>query len=272
MRSMKYFSALVLSGFPCLFAAVAHPSDPASNITVTKAMQESLKKQRDSLEKQRQAIHRQSAGRESATGNPVAEFIDPIPDRIQADCPALASETVASLIAAAAKKQTLQAELLHAVMKQESAFKPCAISVKGAQGLMQLMPATARQFHIGNVFDPEQNVQAGAAYLKQLLGRYNGNLRLALIAYNAGPGRADQPTGQPYPLETQNYVANVFAELGISQWEDNSSDPTPPEELSQQQIKEMPPDEPDSAKDQAVKPQQPSQPVADTVPGKPAKP
>ncbi len=269
MRSMKYFFLLVLSG---LLAAAANPSDSASNITVTQAMQESLKKQRDSLEKQRQAIHRQSAGQEPAARNSVAEFIDPIPDRIQADCPALASETVASLIATAAKKQSLQAELLHAVMKQESAFKPCAVSIKGAQGLMQLMPATARELHIDDVFDPEQNVQAGAAYLKQLLGRYNGDLRLALIAYNAGPGRADQPTGQPYPLETQNYVANIFAELGISQWEGNSSDSAPLEEVSEQQAGEMTAEQPDPAKDQAAKQQQLSQPVADAVPAKPAKP
>jgi hypothetical protein len=80
---------------------------------------------------------------------------------------------------------------------------------------MQLMPATARELHVTNVFDPSQNVQAGAAYLKQLLGRYKGDLRLALVGYNAGPGRADQATDSAYPLETQNYVANILKDLGI---------------------------------------------------------
>jgi hypothetical protein len=102
-------------------------------------------------------------------------------------------------------------------MKQESGFKPCAVSVRGAQGLMQLMPATAGLLHVENPFDPEQNVQAGAAFLKQLLGRYKGDLRLALVAYNAGPLRADQPANAPYPLETQNYLASIFAQLGMGQ-------------------------------------------------------
>jgi hypothetical protein len=80
---------------------------------------------------------------------------------------------------------------------------------------MQLMPATARELRVNNVFDPVQNVQGGAAYLRQLLNRYKGDLRLALVGYNAGPGRADQPAGTPYPLETQNYIASIFSELGL---------------------------------------------------------
>ncbi len=99
-------------------------------------------------------------------------------------------------------------------MRQESGFNPCAVSVKGAQGLMQLMPSTAAQMHVADPFDPEQNVQGGAAFLKQLLKRYNGDLRLALVAYNAGASRADQLPASQYPLETQGYLANIFAELG----------------------------------------------------------
>jgi soluble lytic murein transglycosylase-like protein len=123
------------------------------------------------------------------------------------------------LIGNAAKKTSLQPEILHAVMKQESGFKPCAVSVRGAQGLMQLMPATAEQFHVADPFDPEQNVQAGAAFLKQLLGKYSGDLRLALIAYNAGAARADQGTDQSIPAETQSYLAHIFADLGIQRVE-----------------------------------------------------
>ena len=146
-----------------------------------------------------------------------AYFIDPLPLLPQANCERLDKQTVESLIASAAKKQSLDPALLRAVMKQESGFKPCAVSIHGAQGLMQLMPSTAVLLHVEDPFDPEQNVQAGAAFLKQLLGRYKGDLRLALIAYNAGPLRADQPAGEPYPAETQGYLASIFAQLGMSE-------------------------------------------------------
>ena len=175
-----------------------------------------LQQQLDSLDKQRQSIRRQLGEKVDAASVPIADFIDKLPLLSQADCPALDAPAIDGLIAAAAKKQALQPALLHAMMKQESAFKPCAISTKGAQGLMQIMPATAQQFHVSDPFDPEQNVEAGAAFMKELLTRYQGDLRLALVAYNAGPGRADQPDAVPFPLETQNYVASVFAELGIS--------------------------------------------------------
>ncbi len=78
---------------------------------------------------------------------------------------------------------------------------------------MQLMPATAREMHVTDPFDPAQNVHGGAAYLKQLLDRYKGDLRQALIGYNAGPGRADQGDDAILPLETQNYLSNIFADL-----------------------------------------------------------
>jgi soluble lytic murein transglycosylase-like protein len=187
--------------------------------------EQSLKKQQDSLDRQRASLHQQLSGDAvGATGKaadptmePAAYFIDPLPALPQADCERLDKTSVESLIAAAAKKQSLEPALLRAVMKQESGFKPCAVSVRGAQGLMQLMPATADLLHVADPFDPEQNVQAGAAFLKQLLGRYKGDLRLALVAYNAGPLRADQSANTPYPAETQNYLASIFAQLGMSQ-------------------------------------------------------
>ncbi len=90
---------------------------------------------------------------------------------------------------------------------------------------MQLMPATATQLQVSDPFDPEQNVQAGAAFLKQLLKKYSGDLRLALVAYNAGATRADQLKPSQYPLETQGYLANIFAELGSP--ESPQSEPAP---------------------------------------------
>jgi len=128
------------------------------------------------------------------------------------------------LVLAAAQKHSLDPSLLKAVIKQESGFKPCAVSIKGAQGLMQLMPATARELHVNDPFDPAQNVQAGAAYLKQMLERYKGDLRLALVGYNAGPGRADQGADASFPIETQNYVASIISELGLDQPEGASSE------------------------------------------------
>ena len=191
----------------------------------TTAPPSSLKQQQDSLTQQRASLHQQLTGKAigpagktaDPTAEPAAYFIDPLPQLPQADCDRLDKATVESLIAAAAKKQSLDPALLRAVMKQESGFKPCAVSVRGAQGLMQLMPATAGLLHVADPFDPEQNVQAGAAFLKQLLGRYKGDLRLALVAYNAGTLRADQPANVPYPLETQGYLASIFAQLGMNQ-------------------------------------------------------
>lgn len=138
----------------------------------------------------------------------------PLSTLVVSDCPPLDAEEAEPLIASAAAKQSLPPELVRAVMRRESGFKPCAISVKGAQGLMQLMPATAAQLHVADPFDPEQNVQAGALFLKQLLKKYNGDLRLALVAYNAGSTRADELDPSQYPAETQEYIANIFADLG----------------------------------------------------------
>jgi soluble lytic murein transglycosylase-like protein len=187
--------------------------------------EQSLKKQQESLDRQRASLHQQLSGdaigasgkAADPTTEPAAYFIDPLPALPQADCDRFDKASVESLIAAAAKKQSLEPALLRAVMKQESGFKPCAVSVRGAQGLMQLMPATAGLLHVADPFDPEQNVEGGAAFLKQLLARYKGDLRLALVAYNAGTLRADQPANTPYPAETQNYLASIFAQLGMSQ-------------------------------------------------------
>jgi soluble lytic murein transglycosylase-like protein len=200
-------------------AAVSPAAAPASN-TVDAAWisaQQGIQQQLTSLDKQRQSIRQQLGEPIDAAGIRVADFIDSWPALPQAPCPALDRDEVNALVAQAARKQVLPPELLRAVMKQESGFKPCAVSMRGAQGLMQLMPTTAQQFHVADPFDPEQNVRAGAAFLKQLLTRYKGDLRLALAAYNAGPLRADQQDSRPFPIETQNYLTNIFADLGVDQ-------------------------------------------------------
>jgi soluble lytic murein transglycosylase-like protein len=100
-------------------------------------------------------------------------------------------------------------DLIKAVIQVESGFNPAAISPKGAQGLMQLMPATARQLGVSDPFHPEQNIRGGVAYLKQLLGQFGQDVRLALAAYNAGPGSVDRYGDVPPYRETQAYVKKI---------------------------------------------------------------
>lgn len=115
-----------------------------------------------------------------------------------------------NLITEHSKLNGVRSDLVRAVMQVESAFNPNAISPKGAMGLMQLMPATMRQYGVRNAFNPWENVRAGVAYLRDLLDRYSNNEELALAAYNAGPGAVDKH-GQAVPpyRETQNYVARI---------------------------------------------------------------
>ena len=114
------------------------------------------------------------------------------------------------LISEHSRSHGVRADLVRAVMQVESGFNPYARSPKGAMGLMQLMPATAKQYGVRNAFNPADNVRAGVAYLRELLDRYQGNEELALAAYNAGPGAVDKH-GQSVPpyRETRSYVAQI---------------------------------------------------------------
>lgn len=117
-----------------------------------------------------------------------------------------------ALIDGAARADTVQAALVRAVIVVESGFNPKAVSKKGAVGLMQLQPATARRYGVKNMFDPDQNVRAGVHYLRDLLARYGSNIELALAAYNAGEDAVERYGRQipPFP-ETLNYVPSVMA-------------------------------------------------------------
>lgn len=107
----------------------------------------------------------------------------------------------------------LDPDLVTSVIHAESGFNPHAVSPKGAQGLMQLMPQTASQLGVGNVFDPRANVEGGTRYLRELLERYNFDLIKALAAYNAGPQRVEQYRGLPPYFETRAYVARIIRDF-----------------------------------------------------------
>lgn len=111
----------------------------------------------------------------------------------------------------AAQKYEIEPELIHAVIKTESNGNHRAVSRKGAKGLMQLMPSTASDMNVGNPFNPEENIEGGTKYLRYLLEKFNGNVTLALAAYNSGPKTVEKYGNIPPITETQQYVKKVFA-------------------------------------------------------------
>jgi len=132
-----------------------------------------------------------------------------LPQRQKADM--LTRSDFSSYVHQAAAKYDLEPELIKAVITTESNGNHRAVSRKGAIGLMQLMPATANDLNVINPFNPEENIEGGTRYLKQLLERFNGNLTLALAAYNSGPKTVEKYGAVPPILETRQYVKKVFS-------------------------------------------------------------
>ena len=124
------------------------------------------------------------------------------------------SEEFRDLINNTAQRHGVHPEFVHAVIDVESAFDPNALSKKGAQGLMQLMPDTAERFGVTNAFNPAQNIDGGTRYLRYLLDLFGGDTRLALAAYNAGENKVLEVKGVPPYRETRNYVARVLRRFG----------------------------------------------------------
>jgi soluble lytic murein transglycosylase-like protein len=122
---------------------------------------------------------------------------------------AFTQEDIDAAIEQAATRHNVDPSLVRSVVKVESDFNPNAVSRKGAMGLMQLMPSTARSLKVSNPFDPAQNVDAGVRHLRTLLDNYGGNVQLSLAAYNAGMGAVSRSAGVPHFRETQNYVRRI---------------------------------------------------------------
>ena len=136
------------------------------------------------------------------------------PNYIPADVPTSGDHELDLIILRAGQQFGVDPRLLHAVIWQESRYKVGAQSGAGAQGLMQMIPATAKRFNCDNVFDPQSNVTAGANYLRWLLERFDGDVALALAGYNAGEGAVDKYDGVPPYSETQAYVRNIIGRYG----------------------------------------------------------
>ena len=117
---------------------------------------------------------------------------------------------IQNMVTNACAKYNIDPKLVMALIQQESGFNQNAISKAGAQGLMQLMPATAKSLGVTNAFNPQENIEGGVKYLKGLLDRFHGNKILALAAYNAGPNAVTKHNGIPPYKETQNYVRNIL--------------------------------------------------------------
>jgi len=138
--------------------------------------------------------------------------LSPPAPRLISERSARLPEDFSAVIDRLARRQNLDPGLVRAVIRVESGFNTRAVSSKGARGLMQLMPATARQLGVDNAFDAVQNVRAGTEYLRRMIDRFGGNLELGLASYNAGAGAVDRYGGIPPFEETTRYVRKVLRE------------------------------------------------------------
>lgn len=165
-----------------------------------------------SIEKQRDAARRQAAMHQgtffTTPWGPWTQTPMKAEPRGSGSCDALPPDRLDPLVLEASQVTGVSANLIRAVIWKESGGRPCAVSPKGAQGLMQLMPALQADLAISNAFDPAINILGGSRYLKNMLGKYDGKINLALAAYNAGPGKVTDAV--PDIDETRQYVEEVI--------------------------------------------------------------
>ena len=181
------------------------PADAEHQTDSTEAMQLSIDKQKASV--------RSQIG-EGGEADPffMTPWLTPRDIPLPLTCVPMAESEVIPLVKEASLAQNLSTELIRAVIRRESASLWCAVSDKGAVGLMQLMPEVAQQFGV-DPYDPKQNIQAGSKYLRQLMTRYKGDTKLALAAYNAGPGLVDAAGGVPAIQETTAFVDAILKDI-----------------------------------------------------------
>ena len=224
-RSLKHCKAAASLTFliaaPVWAQSTPTPDDAAARQRgASAAMQDSLAKQRAAIQKQLGSTGTatffflpRASSLGGVTRSVTGGVMVPIGMPIASECDPLPAPEVDSLVGETAQRDGLNADLLRSVMKQESAFRPCAVSSQGAMGLMQLMPATAEQFGIADPFDAASNLDGGARFLKQLLNKYGGDIPKALGAYNAGPSTVDAAGKVPTIPETLEYVQKILAAL-----------------------------------------------------------
>jgi soluble lytic murein transglycosylase-like protein len=219
MKLPNAFVILLALGAHGLAQDAPPPADSKPAVEKPVAVQQqSVAAMQPSLAAQRTSIASQVGDRSSESffllGPPSQTRLVPVmASEIPAsDCDPLPASQLDPLIESAAKQEDLQPELLRSMIHQESGARPCAVSPKGAMGLMQLMPATAAQLGVKDPFDPKENLDAGAWFVKQLLTVYK-DLPLALGAYNAGPARVNAIDGIPAIPETQEYIRKIMSTL-----------------------------------------------------------
>ena len=192
----------------CSFVLIGRAAEP--DHSVARAAQEA------SAEKQRASARAQEAA--IAARSPSTFFTPPAPPPPpEPDCAPPAEAEIRQVVDAGARRSGLDINLVRAVVRRESGFNPCAISVKGAQGLMQLMLSVQTEFGVTNPYDPGQNVSAGTRLLKQLLNQFAGDLPRALSAYNSGAASVERWGGVPPFPETMSYVSGILEELSPKQ-------------------------------------------------------
>ncbi len=198
---------------PALFVAAAQIAVSQTSAAEIKArMEDSLRKQAESVARQLEGVRTTQPHAfippPPLIGPPLVSMPSPAPA-----CDPIAPGSMDSQIKTEGDKKNIAPELVRAVISAESAFVPCAVSNKGAMGLMQLMPDTAKAMGVTDPMDPGDNLRGGVRYLGQLLERYGGDLSLALSAYNAGPATVDKYGGIPPIPETQNYVREILKKI-----------------------------------------------------------
>jgi soluble lytic murein transglycosylase-like protein len=204
MPVWKAFLTIFLAGKT---SALAQDAD-----AIRAAMSSGLEKQRASIAKQASLTQKAPAG-STVNGFFALPWATPPSVAREEICDPVSPEVLGGLIDQAAQREQVEAGLVRAVIKQESGGRACAVSPKGAQGVMQLMPETALELGVADAFDPKQNIDGGVKLLKSLLTKYSGDTSLALAAYNAGIAAVDKGHTVPNIPETLNYVSDILEQL-----------------------------------------------------------